>query len=175
MKNLFKAVLGSRKLTALAFCLCMFGVAQAQEYRVGYVDADRILTESAPAKAVEKKLENDFSKRLNDLRDTQSRLKSMSEKLDKDLPVLSESQRLKRQRELADMSQDFQRKQRAYREDLMQRKNEEYSKVVDRAKKEIEKAKDGIRFESGFRKFMFWLSPVLAIAQTIALAIVIFG
>ena len=37
------------------------------------------------------------------------------------------------------MSQDFQRKQRAYREDLMQRKNEEYSKVVDRAKKEIEK------------------------------------
>ena len=46
---------------------------------------------------------------------------------------------------------------------------------VNKAKKEIEKAKDGIRFESGFRKFMFWLSPVLAIAQTIALAIVIFG
>ena len=52
MKNLFKSVLGSKKLTALAFCLCMFGVAQAQEYRVGYVDADRILTESAPAKAI---------------------------------------------------------------------------------------------------------------------------
>lgn len=139
MKNLFEAILGSRKLAVLAFCLCTFGIAQAQEYRVGYVDADRILTESAPAKAVEKQLENDFSKRLNDLRDTQARLKSMSEKLDKDLPVLSESQRLKRQRELADLSQDFQRKQRAYREDLMQRKNEEYSKVVDRAKKEIEK------------------------------------
>ena len=46
---------------------------------------------------------------------------------------------------------------------------------VNKAKKEIEKAKDGIRFESGFRKFMFWLSPVLAIAQTIALAIVIFS
>ena len=46
---------------------------------------------------------------------------------------------------------------------------------VNKAKKEIEKAKDGIRFESGFRKFMFWLSPVIAIAQTIALAIVIFG
>ena len=46
---------------------------------------------------------------------------------------------------------------------------------VNKAKKEIEKAKDEIHFESGFRKFMFWLSPVLAIAQTIALAIVIFG
>lgn len=46
---------------------------------------------------------------------------------------------------------------------------------VNKAKKEIEKVKDDIHFESGFRKFMFWLSPVLAIAQTIALAIVIFG
>ena len=40
---------------------------------------------------------------------------------------------------------------------------------VNKAKKEIEKAKDGIRFESGFRKFMFWLSPVLAVAQTVLL------
>lgn len=37
---------------------------------------------------------------------------------------------------------------------------------VNKAKKEIEKAKDEIRFESGFRRFMFWLSPVLAVAQT---------
>ena len=56
--------------------------------------------------------------------------------------------------------------------------NESGGKVInaaEKAKKEIEKVKDDIYFESGFRKFMFWLSPVLAIAQTIALAIVIFG
>ena len=40
---------------------------------------------------------------------------------------------------------------------------------VDKAKKEIEKAKKEIRYESGFRKFMFWLSPVLAVAQTVLL------
>ena len=68
----------------------------------------------------------------------------MGEKLDKDMPVLSESQRIKRQRELADLSQDFQRKQRAYREDFMQRRNEEIAKVFDRVNKEINKiAKDG--------------------------------
>ena len=56
--------------------------------------------------------------------------------------------------------------------------NESGGKVInaaEKAKKEIEKVEDDIRFESGFRKFMFWLSPVLAIVQTIALAIVIFG
>lgn len=40
---------------------------------------------------------------------------------------------------------------------------------VNKAKNEIEKAKKEIRFESGFRKFMFWLSPVLAVAQTVLL------
>ena len=69
----------------------------------------------------------------------QARLKTMSEKLEKDMPVLTESDRLKRQRELADLSQDFQRKQRAFREDLMQRRNEELAKVVDRVNKEIDR------------------------------------
>ena len=40
---------------------------------------------------------------------------------------------------------------------------------VNKAKDEIEKAKKEIRFESGFRRFMFWLSPVLAVAQTVLL------
>ena len=40
---------------------------------------------------------------------------------------------------------------------------------VNKAKDEIEKAKKEIRFESGFRKYMFWLSPVLAVAQTVLL------
>ena len=42
---------------------------------------------------------------------------------------------------------------------------------VEKAKKEIDKVKDDIYFERGFRKFMFWLSPVLAIAQTVLLIV----
>ena len=56
--------------------------------------------------------------------------------------------------------------------------NESAGKLIssaEKAKKEIDKVKDDIYYEGGFRKFMFWLSPVLAIAQTIALAIMIFG
>ena len=46
---------------------------------------------------------------------------------------------------------------------------EELIKETRKAKEEIEKAKKEIRFESGFRRFMFWLSPVLAVAQTVLL------
>ena len=46
---------------------------------------------------------------------------------------------------------------------------EELIKETRKAKEEIEKAKKEIRFESGFRRFMFWFSPVLAVAQTVLL------
>lgn len=52
---------------------------------------------------------------------------------------------------------------------------EQLGKKIEEAEKEIGKVKDDIYFERGFRKLMFWLSPVLAIAQTIVLAIVVFG
>ena len=46
---------------------------------------------------------------------------------------------------------------------------EELIKETRKAKEEIENVEKEIRFESGFRKFMFWLSPVLAVAQTVLL------
>lgn len=139
MNNFAKTLMDTRKIAVLALCLGIFGVAHAQTSKVGYINPDKIMTESAPAKAVEKKLESEFSKRAKDIHDLQIRLKTMSEKLEKDMPVLTESDRLKRQRELADLSQDFQRKQRAFREELMQRRNEGFSKVVERANTEIER------------------------------------
>ena len=147
LKNFAKTFMSVKKAAVLAFCLCAFGMAQAQDYKVGYINPDRIMSESAPAKAAEKKLEADFSKRSKELRDAQSRLKAMGEKLDKDMPVLTESQRIKRQRELADMSQDFQRKQRAFREDYMQRRNEEIAKVLERVNKEIDKIAKAEKFD----------------------------
>lgn len=69
----------------------------------------------------------------------QARLKTMSEKLEKDMPVLTESDRLKRQRELADLSQVSSASSVHSREDLMQRRNEELAKVVDRVNKEIDR------------------------------------
>ena len=38
---------------------------------------------------------------------------------------------------------------------------------VKEAEKEIEKAKDEIAFESGFRKFFFWATPVLLLVQSV--------
>jgi outer membrane protein len=46
---------------------------------------------------------------------------------------MSESERQRREREFADATRDFQRKQREFREDLNQRRNEELASVLERA------------------------------------------
>ena len=108
------------------------GMAAAQS-KIGFVNTQKIFDESEPAKRASKKLEAEFAKREKDVNDLGNRLRIESEKLEKDGPVLSENQRLQRQRVLADLDRDFQRKQREFREDVNQRRNEEFAAVLQLA------------------------------------------
>lgn len=111
--------------------------AYAQEARIAAVDSDRILRESAPAKVAQSKLEQEFSKRDRALQGMAQKLKAMSDNLDKNGVSMSTPQRQQRQRDLAQLDTDFQRKQREFREDLNQRRNEELAGVLDKANKAI--------------------------------------
>lgn len=111
------------------------GAASAQELKIGYVDSQRILRDSQPARAATQKLEQEFKKRDLELQEIGAKLKSNAERLEKDGPVLSEADRGRRQRELGDLDRDFQKRQREFREDLNQRRNEELQALLDRAQK----------------------------------------
>ena len=100
-------------------------MAQAQELKIGYVNSERVMREAVPAKAAQTKLEAEFSKREKDLTDLGARLKTAADKLEKDAPTLSETERSRRQRDLVEQDREFQRKRREFQEDLNARKNEE--------------------------------------------------
>jgi outer membrane protein len=112
-------------------------LAYAQELKIGVVNSDRILRDSAPARAAMQKLEGEFSKRDRDLQDMGARLKSNAERFEKDAPVMTETDRVRRQRELAEMDREFQRKQREFREDFNQRRNEELQALLERTNRII--------------------------------------
>lgn len=139
----------ARRAAAAALALSLAGVAAAQEaaIKIGFVNTERILRDSAPAKAAQTKLEQEFSKRDKELQDIAARLKSLSERLDRDAPTLAESDRSRRQRELADLDKDFQRRQREFREDLNQRRNEELAQVIDRANREIKRIAETEKYD----------------------------
>lgn len=127
----------------------------AQDYKIGFVRTERIYREAAPAKVAQAKIEQEFAKREKELQEIAARIKTMSDKLDKDAAVLSDSERVKRQRELGDMDKDFQRKQREFREDLNQRRNEELATVLERTDKVIKQIAEAEKYDIVFQEAVY--------------------
>ena len=129
--------------------------ATAQDSKIGFINTQRITAESAPAKTAQGKLEQEFSKRQKELADLQLSLKNMNEKFERDAPTLTETQRASRQREFAELSRDFQRKQREFQEDLNQRKNEELAAVVERANRVIRQIFETEKYDAILQEVVF--------------------
>ena len=138
----------SRHCLAIVFgALALCAQAQAQEFRVGFVNTDRIFREANTAKAAQTKLEQEFSKREKELNDLGTSLKSLSDKFEREAPTLSESQRAQRQKQLLDQDRDFQRKRREFQEDLNARKNEELQQVLDRANRVVKQVAEQEKYD----------------------------
>ena len=138
-----------------ALLACAALGAQAQDLKIGYVNADRVLRDATPAKAAQAKLEAEFGKREKELADMANKLKAAGEKLDKDAPTLAESERTRRQRELVEQNRDFDRKRREFQEDLTQRKNEELASVVERANKVMKQIFDTEKYDLILQEAVF--------------------
>ena len=121
--------------------------AQAQEFKAGFVNTDRIFREASTAKAAQAKLEQEFSRREKELVDLGNTLKTATDKFEREAPTMAESQRTTRQRQLVDQDRDFQRKQREFQEDLNLRKNEELQGVLERANRVIKQVAEAEKYD----------------------------
>ncbi len=165
------ALKNSTKLfLSLMMALALPLYAQSQELKIGFVSTERIFRDAAPAKAATAKLEQEFSKREKDLQELASRVKSSAEKLDKDAPVLTDGDKMKRQRELTEMDKDFQRRQREFREDLNQRRNEELAIVLERANKVIKQIAESEKYDIVFQEAVY-SSPRIDITDKVLKAL----
>jgi len=145
----------TKLLAALAGLWLLTGAVTAQDLKIGYVNSERVLREATPAKAAQSKLEAEFSKREKELNDQGVRLKAAADKLEKEAPTLSESERGRRQRELVEQDRDLQRKRREFQEDLNQRKNEELAAVVERANRVIKQIFDAEKYDVILQEVVF--------------------
>jgi outer membrane protein len=170
LKYQMTALAAMKRAVLLGVFLLPLAPAQAQESRIGFVSTERIFREAAPAKVAQAKIEQEFSRRDKDLQDMAARLKSMSDKLDKDTAVLTESDRIKRQRELSDLDKDFQRKQREFREDLNQRRNEELATVLERTNKVIKQIAETEKYDIIFQDAVY-ASPRIDITEKVLKAL----
>lgn len=155
----------SKLLGALA-ALMIGMTAHAQELKIGLVNIERVLKEATVAKAAGAKLDAEVAKREKELADMASRLKAAADKLDKDAPTLSESDKNRRQRELVDQEREFQRKRREVQEDLTLRKNEELAALQERASRVIKQIFESEKYDLIVQDAIFW-SPRIDITKKV--------
>lgn len=116
-----------------SFVLCSAAVAQMGDFsasRIGFVNLERVLKESAPAKASQGKLEKEFSTRQKDVVAQENGFKSAVTKFQTDAPVLAEGKRVEQQKKLIEQERELQRVSRTFQEDLNKRKSEELQKLI---------------------------------------------
>lgn len=139
--------------------LAMMGLATNShaetDVKIGFVDTERILREAAPAVRSQKKLEKEFEKRSQELEKLAKQLQSMQQTMEKNAVTLSESDKRAKEREFNDLTRDMQRREREYREDLNQRRNEELASVLDRANKAIKVIAEAEKYDIIFQEVVY--------------------
>ncbi|MFA5171337.1 MAG: OmpH family outer membrane protein [Sulfuriferula sp.] len=130
-----KAVL---KQLVVAVSLLVSSAGALADIKIGFVNTERVFREAPIALVAQKKLEKEFATRDADLQKMAKQARDLQSQLEKDGVTMSDSDKQRKERDLANLNRDYQRSVREFREDLNVRRNEELVKVQDKARKAIQ-------------------------------------
>jgi outer membrane protein len=148
------------KVLAAILLLGFAAAAGAVEMKIGFVNTERVFRESAPAKRAQQKLERQFAVRNGELAQVEKRGRDLQTELERDSATMNEATRRDKERQLADISRDFQRHQRELREDLNLRRNEELAAVQEQATRVINQIAEQEKFDLVVQEAVFASSRI---------------
>lgn len=150
-----------RTVVAILLALASFAAqAQASELKIGFVNTERVFREAAPAKRAQQQLERDFAARNQELAKVEKQGRDLQAELERDHGTMSEPQRREKERQLADISRNFQRMQREIREDLNLRRNQELASVQEQATRVINQIAEQEKFDLIVQEAVFASSRI---------------
>jgi len=128
-------------------CTSGFAMVFAGDIKIGVVNTEKILRESLPAIQAQKKIDLEFMPRDEDIKKMAVQAKTLQDKLEKDSLAMEETERRSLERNLANLSREYQRAQRQMREDFSVRQNEEYSVILERTNRAISKIAETEKYD----------------------------
>jgi outer membrane protein len=102
-----------------------FSAAQAADYKIGVVNAPRVLEAAPQAEVARVKLEKEFAARDQKLVAAQKELKGLEDRMQKDGAIMSETERGRVERDVMAKRRDLKRDTQEFQEDVNFRRNEE--------------------------------------------------
>ncbi len=151
--------------------LAAAGVAHAVEYKIGFVNTERLFREAAPAKRAQQKLEKEFAARDADIQRLSKQVRDLQALLDKDGATMADADRRNKERDLVNQSRDLQRMQREAREDQNLRRNEELGSLQERANKVIQQIAADEKFDLILQDPVVFASPRIDITDKVIKAL----
>jgi outer membrane protein len=144
--------------------------ANAAELKIGVVNQERLLRESAPAKRSQGRLDKEFAARRAELDRMQKQGRDLETTLQKEGVTMPEADRVAKERQIAQLTRDFQRMQREIREDRTLRQNEELASIQELAQKAISEIADKEKFDLILQDAVF-VSPRIDITDKVIKAL----
>jgi outer membrane protein len=134
----FSKQLFSKALTGIVLLFVIAMPASAQELKVGVVNVPLLMDRAPQTKAAMDALEEEFAPRQREILARQKEYQDLSEKVQRDVAVMGESERRNAEKDLRDLQREVTRLQTEFREDLNLRRNEELGNLQRALLKEVQ-------------------------------------
>lgn len=146
-----------KSAAAIAFCVMAATASSvfAADIKLGFVNTERVLRDSAPAKRAQAKLEKEFALRKAELDKLEKQGRELQSQLQKESVTMSDSDRRDRDRQLQGIDRDFQRLSREFREDLNLRRNEELASIQEKATKVVNEIAEKEKYDLILQEAVF--------------------
>ncbi len=135
--NVVKLHLG-KTIAAVALLFSVMLPAFAQEVKIGVVNVPVLMEQAPQARVAMAALEEEFQPRQRAILAKQTEFKELSDKVQRDIAVMGETERRNAEKELRDLQRDVTRLQTEFLEDLNLRRNEELGSLQRSLLKEVQ-------------------------------------
>jgi len=119
-------------VAAAAFACAVTLPAGADDYRIGVLHVERILQQSAPAKAALERIQQEFKARDAELGQKEQEVRDAAAQLEKVRATLPAEERATRERALEARTREVERQRQVFAEDLRNRQFQELDKLKER-------------------------------------------
>ena len=141
-------------------------VAYAQP-KIGFVNIAKIMEQSPQAEAARKALEREFSGRDKQLTTSRDGVLKLEEKLKNDGSIMSETNRLKLERDILSKKRDYNRMRDELREDFNIRRNEELGTLQKKVYEVIQQIAKQENYDLVLTQPVLYASPSVDITDRV--------
>jgi outer membrane protein len=152
-------------VVTLVFSLCT--TLQAQEIKIGVVNIPLLMEQAPQARVAMSALEEEFQPRQRAIIAKQTEFEQLSEKVQRDVAVMGETERRNAEKDLRDMQREVARLQTEFREDLNLRRNEELGTLQRSLLKEVQDYAEASGFDLVVGDGVLYASTAVNITENV--------